>query len=666
MAKKNTASRAAVWVILLLLIVGLAGFGATNFGGSVNSVGAVGDTEISVDRYARELQNEISRLSQQFGTNISFAQAQAFGIPNAVLQRIMSTVALENEAERLGISVGDDRVRDQILEITAFQGVDGQFDREGYRFALENAGLSESEFEEGLRADAARALLQEAASAAVMMPGVYAETLLTYSRETRDITWATLTPEDLDEPVGEPTEEELRAYWEENEDAFMLPETRDITYAWLTPEMIAGTIEGDDEALQRLYEERSDEFNQPERRLVERLIFTTEEDAQAAMDAIDAGETTFEELVAERDLDLADVDLGDVSEAELGAAGETVFAMDGPGVVGPVETDLGPALMRMNGILEAQEIPFEEAREQLLVEYRTDAARRAVGDRIDGIDDLLAGGATVEELGEETEMEVGQIDFTNQSNEGIAAYPEFRQAAGDVAVGDFPEVLEASDGTIFALRLNEVIEPRVEPFEEARDAVAEAWRRDRTVEALAEQAEALTGEIPAVDALNGDASDEDDSNPLGEFPLGETQDDDAAAEDSESDATGLGPLAEDAEAEDSEAEADSLFTTETGLRRNGTLPGAPASVLAAVFEMEVGETRVIEGNTGAFVVRLDAITPPDLSADDVAAEAERLGQQTADALGEDILNAYADAIQAEAGISLNQAALNAVHAQFPQ
>lgn len=57
--KKNKGTNIVVWVILVLLIVGLAGFGATNFGGTVNSIGKVGDREIGVQRYARDLQNQI-------------------------------------------------------------------------------------------------------------------------------------------------------------------------------------------------------------------------------------------------------------------------------------------------------------------------------------------------------------------------------------------------------------------------------------------------------------------------------------------------------------------------------------------------------------------------------------------------------------------------------
>ncbi|MAQ84928.1 MAG: peptidylprolyl isomerase [Maritimibacter sp.] len=669
MAKKKSAYNAVVWVILLLLIVGLAGFGATNFGGTVNSVGSVGNRDISVDRYARELQNELASLSQQFGTNLTLQQAQMFGIDQAVLQRILSTTALENEAERIGLSVGDQRVGEQVLNITAFQGVDGEFDREGYRFALQNAGLSESEFEEGLRMDLARTLMQEAVSGAAAMPDAYVDALLSYAEETRDFTWTVLTAEDLDTPIADPSEDDLRAFWEENPDSFMLPETRDITYALITPEMVAGTIEGDDEALQRLYDERIDEFRQPERRLVERLIYTDPAAAQTAADALATGETTFEDLVAERGLDLVDVDMGDVAQDELGAAGEPVFALEEPGVVGPIDTDFGPALFRMNAVLEAQETPFEEAREQLLVEYRTDAARRAVADMIDGIDDLLAGGATLEEVGEETEMETGQIDWTEGATDGVAAYLEFRQAALEAEVGDFPEIIETSDGALFALRVNEVIEPRVEPFEEARDDVEAEWRRVNTVAALAEQARALAeagmetasddtpAEEPVTDASEEEPATEEDTATETEGDATATDTPDAEAETDEAVTELDFPIIEEP--------AGIQYVTETGIGRDGFIPDTPTDFVAAIFEMEPGDMQVIEGANAAYLVRLDAINEPDLSDPAYADAAAQLRDQLASSLGQDILGAYAATVQSEAGISLNQTAINAVHAQFP-
>ncbi len=693
--KKNSASQFVVWVILGLLIVGLAGFGATNFGGTVTTVASVGDRDITVDRYANALNQEINRLSQQFGTQLSFEQAQMFGIDRAVLSRILSTAALENEADALGISAGDEEVRDALLEVTAFQGVDGNFNREGYRFALDRAGLTEAEFEGSLRSDLARNILTEAVSGAATMPDIYIDTILTYSAETRDLTWAVLTADDLADPIPAPTEEDLTTYWEENSDAFMLPETRDITYAWITPEMIAGTIEGDDAVLRTLYDGRSAEYNRPERRLVERLIFTTEAEAQAALAAIEAGEKTYEELVAERDLTLEDVDLGDVAQADLGDAGAVVFALEGPGLAGPAETDLGFALFRMNGILAAQVTPFEDAREELLVEFRTDAARRAIADMIDEIDDLLAGGATLEELGTDTQMEAGEIQWAEGASGGIAAYPEFRQGALDTSVGDFPEVLQAEDGSLFALRVNEVIAPRVEPFEDARDRVELDWRRQQTVEALAARARVLAEELRNAET-EAPAPPEDDQpveetandTPAEETPV--VTEDTAEAPPADTPVVAEDPAdttetpdtteitetpaeetpdvanADEAPVEEDTAESPAPvdFVTELGLGRDGFIPDTPSGFVDTIFTMEMGEIRVIEGVTAAYIVRLDAITPPDLEDPEIVAQADAIRDRMARTVGDDILSAYAAAIQADAGITLNQAALNAVHSQL--
>ena len=60
------------------------------------------------------------------------------------------------------------------------------------------------------------------------------------------------------------------------------------------------------------------------------------------MDRIRAGEATFEDVVADRGLTLDDTDMGDVTRDALGDAAEAVFALEEPGVTGPVETDLGP------------------------------------------------------------------------------------------------------------------------------------------------------------------------------------------------------------------------------------------------------------------------------------------------------------------------------------
>jgi peptidyl-prolyl cis-trans isomerase D len=612
--RKGGLSRAVVWIILALVIVGLGGYGAVNFGGRIESIGKVGDTPIPIERYARALNEEMRALQAQTGQNFTLSQLQAFGLDRAILARVVGEVALEDEAARAGISVGDVELGRQLREIGAFKGLDGNFDRQAYEFALDRLGMSAREFEEQLRAEIARTILQAGIVSAIETPPVLVDTLVAWLGERRDVTWARIGPEDIEGEIGLPTEEDLKAYYEEHAERYTLPETKVITYAWLTPDMLIDRIEVDEAALRELYEARRDQYDQPERRLVERLVFPDAASAEAARARLDAGEITFEELVAERGLKLEDIDLGDVTREDLGEAGDEVFALSEPGIVGPVETPLGPALFRVNGILPAQKVGFEEAREELLQEYAADQAARLVGEQIEPISDLLAGGATLEELAQETDMELGHIEWTPQSEDGIAAYEAFREAAAAAQPGDFPEVSELDDGGIFALRVDEIRPPTLPPLEEVREQVIADWQRDLRALRMAEKAAALA------DAIERGA--------------------DMAA-------LGL------------------ELSEEKGLKRDSFLEGVPADFTRTLFAMKPGEARVVRGEDAAFLLRLDAVHAADPDDPDLAATRERISERYAQAVAQDVLAAFTEAVEAEAGISLDTAAINAVHAQFP-
>lgn len=610
MSTAKKTGNIVVWIILLLLVVGLGGFGVTNFGGTVQSIGRVGDTEITVDAYARELNAELRALEAQTGSPVPLSQAMAFGLADQARGRTITSAALDNEAARIGVSVGDEEVGRQIVAQSAFQGTDGEFDRESYRFLLQQNGLTEAEYEAILRTETARTIVQGAILAGVEAPAAFGETIYDYIAARRSYGYLRLTEADLDAPVGLPDEAALQAYYEANELAFTAPETRDITYAWLTPAMLLDSVEVDEDALRALYDERAETLNSPERRLVERLVFPSAEEAAAARARLDAGKVSFADLVAERGLELADIDLGDVTEAELGAAGEAVFALGAPGVAGPVETEFGPALIRMNAILEAQQTSFDDIRDDLREELARDRAARVIGDMITDIDDRLAAGATLEELAEETEMQLGRIAWFDGSDEEIAAYDAFRAAARAVAQGDFPEVDELDDGGIFALRLDGVTPPALRPLEDVRDEAIAGWQAEETRRQLIAKAEALKLRLDAGEAIEA-----------------------------------LGP-ADRAE----------------GLTRAGIIPEELAE---PVFTLAPGESTMVGTADGVYLLQLAEVLPPD--AEDVSASFLRqsLEAQAAQGIAQDLFVYFAQSLVNEAGLTLDQAAINAVHAQFP-
>ena len=615
-----------VWLLMGMVLLGLGGFGITNFSGtSTAAIGAVGDTEITADDYLRGIRSEMQGFAAQTGQNVTPEQARTFGIPQTVQARLFTAAALEEEARRIGLSVGDETVLRDLTAAPGFQTTGSEFDPVRYQEVLRQEGLRPAEFEEDVRMDAARLILQRAVIGGVTVPPTLREGTAAWILEKRDFSWDELTAEDLSAPVAAPDDETLTAWHKANADRFTSPEVRRITYAWLTPEMLADTVQLDEAALRDLYQGRISEFQQPERRMVERLVYESEEAAAAAKARLDAGQVTFEQLAAERGLTLSDIDLGEVSEADLGAAGPAVFALAQPGVVGPVQTDLGPALMSMNAILEPVNIPFEQAVVDLRAEAAADRARRVIEEQAADLEDRIAGGATLEDLAEATDMELGSIDFSAETpSEGIAAYQSFRERARAVTPTDFPQIFQLDDGGVFALRLDEVVAPALIPFEEVRDEVLADWIAAETRRELKARAEER--KLLVESAASGD----------------------------------LPPPAEGTAPAPATA-----FRTATDVERDTGIEGVPQAVVAQGFRLaEPGEVSVVEAEGRVFLIRLDGIKPADLSAEEAAPVVNGVAQRLTESLQFDLFQAYARALQAQHGITLNDGALAAADARI--
>ncbi len=611
--KKRSGTSLVVWVLLGLLIIGLSGFGVTNFGGGVLAIGKVGDRDVDANTYARALRRQIDTLSEQFGQPLSIAQIEALGVDQQVLQSVLDRAALENEAARIGLSVGDAVVATQVTQIRSFQGVSGTFDRETYRFVLQNNNMTESEFEAELRADLAVGLLRGAVVGGFAVPAQATDTLWSYIGQQRSFALLLLTETDLAAPIPTPTDADILAHYTANIADFTRGEAKRLTYAALLPDTLAASVTIPEADLQSAYNARIDEFVIPERRLVERLVFPDDATVSAAKARLDAGEA-FETLIAERGLSVSDIDMGDVAKDELGAAGDAVFGLTGPGVVGPFLSDLGPALFRMNAILAAQNTTLDQARTTLLADLQQDAARREIANRVEAIDDSLAGGATLEDLARDEGLTLGVTDYVADAadNDPIAAYSAFADMADAIKVGDFPEAILLDDGGLVALRLDEVVPPAPIPLDKIRDQVAAAWTAKATAAALSAKAVEIKAAVEAGATLEGQGA----------------------------------------------------VRLSVGIDRQASVEGAPPDVLEAAFDMAPGDLRMIEAPGYTALLRLDAITPAPTAEASAQATREAIRAQTEQGFAKDALALFTNALANEAGITLDQAAIAAVNAQI--
>ncbi|MFS4438993.1 SurA N-terminal domain-containing protein [Paracoccaceae bacterium GXU_MW_L88] len=600
MAKRSIGS-VFMWIIMALLAVSLVGFGVVGSVGSTGTtVASVGDSDVTMNDYDRNLRNQLQRIAQQTGTAVSRDQMQAQGIDRAVLFNLVSSAALGEEGADQRLGVSDETLRAAIEATEAFQGANDQFDPATYRTLLNRSGYSPSDYEDNLRADELSRMIQTAIQGGDLAAPEAAAQLLAYANEQRSAEWAMVTEDMLDAPVTV-DDADAEAYYEANLEAFVAPERRRVAHVALTPETYAETAEIGDEDVRAAYERAAD-YNTPEQRIVERLVFSDQAAADAAKAAVDSGEKSFDQLLEEAGLTPEQADLGAVRRNALGAAAETVFALTDTGIAGPVETDFGPALFRVNAIIPANETPLEEVE----AEIRADLAARAMESEMaplsETVNDMLAGGATLEEVADETALTYGETEIGADDGEGIATDTAFRIAAENADL-DFPTDAEPlTRGGIFALQLLEVIPEAQQSFDEVRE-LAEAGAQEQ---ALAGALTARAEEMVAADALPEGAE------------------------------------------------------TVEGLTRNG--PSAlPEALKAALFEAEPGT--LVSGADGAnvAVARLTEITPFDGGSEVLDQVATVLGQ----ARKSDLNTLYIQALQRKHETRINQANIDIVLGEIP-
>ena len=620
--RNNRRSGLFVWALMVAIMVGLAGFGigvSGHFGGG-SDIATVGDEKVSADSYVRAMQQELRSLQSQVGRSLPMAEARQYGVDGMVLGRLVNDAALDGEARRLGISTSDDVVREQILATPAFRGPSGQFDKATYEAALDRAGLRPDQFEALLRAEASRNLLAAAIPAAAQMPDTEAETVLAFLGEKRSFDWLRLDASRLAAPVPAPTDAELQAFHDTHAaDLYTRPETRQVSYAAVTPDSLAATIEIPDADLRAAYDAQSAQFQTPEKRAIDRIAFGSMDEATAARTRLDSGEVPFDTLAADRGLKPGDIDQGTVTADQLPEpARDVVFGASGPGIVGPVETPLGPSIYRVNAVLAAKSTPFDEAKARLAHDLALDRAKKQISDDGPHIEDLVAGGATLEEIASETVMELGHVALSAGSTDGLASDPAFRAAAEKAAVGEETDPVQLADGGLATLRVDSIEPPAVIPLAEIRDRVAADWTADQTAAALQKLADGAVAEMTSGKTFADVATQFD-------LPI-----------------QSAGPLT-----------------------RGEVAQGAPEQLVADIFAAAPGAAVSRRDGDTVVLAVLTATTPLDLAAPANVAILDRLRQQYDDQVHDDVLALYTGALRAADGVTVNQPLVESTLSRFP-
>ena len=101
-AMKSKTSKLFAWIIVFLLVVGLAGFGIQDIisGSGKNNIAIIGDQKIKPENLIKAIQQEVNIISNRLNTSLSFEEADRLGASKLAFQKILLNAIL-NEKSKL-------------------------------------------------------------------------------------------------------------------------------------------------------------------------------------------------------------------------------------------------------------------------------------------------------------------------------------------------------------------------------------------------------------------------------------------------------------------------------------------------------------------------------------------------------------------------------------
>ena len=502
-------SRAGSYVVKVLFALLILTFGIWGIGdifrsrGTDTVVATVGDQSVRAEELQTALRRALEQLSARFGNAIDLQQAKQLGLVDQTLAQLIDRSLIDQEAARLKLDVSDDLIRNVITDNPNFRGSDGRFDRGLFGAVLAANNLTEDQYVALLRHDIPRNDLLHAVTAGAAAPQPVVDLLYRYRNEKRTADIVALPTAGVPD-VGQPSEDELKGFYDKHPDLFRAPEYRGFTLVSLDPSDVAKGIEIPEAKLKEEYDQRQDELQIPERRDVEQILAPSEEKAKEAEAALAAGKDWREVATTIAGQDPDTIDLGLMRRDEMPSAlGEAAFELPLNKPSEPLKTPLGWHILRVVKIEPPVTQTFDDAKPKL----EADLARQEAVDRIYKVankaDDALAGGGTLSDVAEKFGLKTTTLEAVDVGGHDPQEKPvTLPVSASDVLKlafatneGQTSRVTETPDGAIFAVHVDKVVPSQVKPLDEVKDKAVAAWQADRRRELVAKEAEELAASV---------------------------------------------------------------------------------------------------------------------------------------------------------------------------
>ncbi len=494
------------WAIVLLALLAVAlgvGVGISNPFAGVTGGGFVqaGNHSFGTRDANRYLNQYIENVSLETGESIRPEDAARDGVTNQIVGALVQRASSLAFADKIGVKASPSAVAKLFAEAPRFRDALGliqlsQIDSFAYNESFRNR----AELEAFQRDEVTVSYLEQAALAGLETPALLIDPLVDWVGERRLISYAKLSEASVQD-IADPTDDELRAFYEERAAMFEQPERRAVSAIIYSPEDFIDLEPVTDEMVATAYETRIRSFTTGEMRDIAEITAESASTVQSVVDLIKQG-TDVEAAVAQTAGAALSRRTVGTDDFETQDDGGLVFSLPAGDVAGPFTIDETPTAVVVAAIEPGEVRPLEEVAEELRRELAMQDARRAFNASAETFYDLVGAGVALEEIAEEIGVPAFSLSPVDRSGgtevSGPTALfsnsPDALPQLFELLVGETTDVIEGDD-TRAIFRVDGIVEPRTPTFDEVQADLAPLYRSVRLSESANEVVEEAVARI---------------------------------------------------------------------------------------------------------------------------------------------------------------------------
>ncbi len=277
-------NKKVVQIFLLLITLPFAFWGVDSYvknAGDGGALASVGGTPIKQAEFQQALNEQQERMRAALGSNFNPAMMNTPEARKAVLDNLVNQRLLALDASKMRLSVSDQRVRDTIAGIQAFQE-NGQFSLPRYEAVLKAQGMTQAVFESRLRHDLALQQVLGAVAEGVMVSRTSAERVYSVQLEERTVSEVRLAAPQYVAAV-KLADDAAKKFYETNRKQFELPAQLRAEYLVLSQDGVASQLVVSDAEIRKEYDAHPERFRQGEERRASHILIQADKGAPEAV-----------------------------------------------------------------------------------------------------------------------------------------------------------------------------------------------------------------------------------------------------------------------------------------------------------------------------------------------------------------------------------------------